>query len=156
MTPAVKVLEKAGVAFTLVEYEHDPRSPAYGEEAARALGLSPDEVFKTLLARFDDGRLVMAIVPVSTQLDLKALARAAGGRKATLADPADAERATGYVVGGISPLGQRKRLPVFLDASAEQLATLHVSGGRRGLEISLAPDDLARLTGARCAPLARR
>ncbi|CAM3612414.1 Cys-tRNA(Pro) deacylase [Halomonas lysinitropha] len=156
MTPAVKLLEKAGVAFSLVEYEHDPRSPAYGEEAAQALDLSPEEVFKTLLARLDDGRLVMAMVPVSAQLDLKALARAAGGRKATLAETADAERATGYVVGGISPLGQRKRLPAFLDASAEHLASLHVSGGRRGLEISLAPNDLARLTGARCVPLARR
>lgn len=156
MTPAVKVLEKAGVAFTLAEYDHDPRSPAYGEEAARALGLSPEAVFKTLLARLDDGRLVMAMVPVSAQLDLKALARAAGSRKASLADPAEAERATGYVVGGISPLGQRKRLPAFLDASAERLATLHVSGGRRGLEICLAPDDLARLTGACLAALARR
>lgn len=156
MTPAVKVLEQAGVAFTLAEYHHDPRSPAYGEEAARALGLSPDAVFKTLLARLDDGRLVMAIVPVSAQLDLKALARAAGGRKASLADPAEAERATGYVVGGISPLGQRKRLPAFLDIAAERLATLHVSGGRRGLEICLAPDDLARLTGARLTALARR
>lgn len=155
MTPAVKVLEKAGVAFTLAEYDHDPRSPAYGEEAARALGLSPEAVFKTLLARLDDGRLVMAMVPVSAQLDLKALARAAGSRKASLADPAEAERATGYVVGGISPLGQRKRLPAFLDAGAERLATLHVSGGRRGLEICLAPDDLARLTGARLAALAR-
>ncbi|MDR9439156.1 MAG: Cys-tRNA(Pro) deacylase [Halomonas sp.] len=156
MTPAVKVLEKAGVAFTLAEYDHDPRSPAYGEEAARTLGLSPDAVFKTLLARLDDGRLVMAIVPVSAQLDLKALARAAGGRKASLADPADAERATGYMVGGISPLGQKKRLPAFLDVAAEHLTTLHVSGGRRGLEICLAPDDLAHLTGARLAALARR
>lgn len=156
MTPAVKVLERAGVAFTLAEYDHDPRNPAYGEEAARALGLSPGAVFKTLLARLDDGRLVVAIVPVSAQLDLKALARAAGGRKARLAGPAEAERATGYVVGGISPLGQRKRLPAFLDAGAERLATLHVSGGRRGLEICLAPNDLARLTGARLAPLARR
>ncbi|MDI5919630.1 Cys-tRNA(Pro) deacylase [Halomonas sp. LR5S13] len=156
MTPAVKVLEQAGVAFTLAEYDHDPRSPTYGEEAARALGLSPEAVFKTLLARLDDGRLVMAMVPVSAQLDLKALARAAGSRKASLADPAEAERATGYVVGGISPLGQRKRLAAFLDISAERLATLHVSGGRRGLEICLAPDDLARLTGACLAALARR
>lgn len=156
MTPAVKVLEKAGVDFRLVEYQHDPRSPAYGEEAAQALGLSPEAVFKTLLARLDDGRLMMAMVPVSAQLDLKALARAAGARKARMAEPAEAERATGYVVGGISPLGQRKRLPAFLDASAEDLATLHVSGGRRGLEIGLAPDDLARLTGARLAALGRR
>jgi Cys-tRNA(Pro)/Cys-tRNA(Cys) deacylase len=156
MTPAVKVLETAGVTFHLESYEHDPRTPAFGEEAARALGLSADEVFKTLLARLDDGRLVMAIVPVSGQLDLKALARAAGARKARLADPAEAERTTGYVVGGISPLGQRKRLPAFLDASALGLEAIHVSGGRRGLEIRLAPGDLLRLTGAREAPLARR
>ncbi|MGM0537530.1 MAG: Cys-tRNA(Pro) deacylase [Pseudomonadota bacterium] len=155
MTPAVKVLERTGVAFTLAEYDHDPRRTAYGEEAARALGLSPDVMFKTLLARLDDGRLVMAIVPVSAQLDLKALARAAGGRKAQLADAADAERATGYVVGGISPLGQKKRLPAFLDVAAEALDTLYVSGGRRGLEIGLAPRDLARLVGARHAALAR-
>ncbi|MDR5868533.1 Cys-tRNA(Pro) deacylase [Halomonas koreensis] len=156
MTPAVKTLEKAGVAFSLASYEHDPRRPAYGEEAAEALGLDPDRVFKTLLARLDDGLLAMAIVPVSAQLDLKALARAAGARKAVMAEPAEAERATGYVVGGISPLGQKKRLPAYLDASAEPLERLHVSGGRRGLEIALAPADLARLTGARFAPLARR
>ncbi|WP_416139282.1 Cys-tRNA(Pro) deacylase [Halomonas sp. HK25] len=155
MTPAVKQLEKAGVAFTLAEYAHDPRTPAYGEEAARALGLSPDEVFKTLLAKLDDGRLAVAIVPVSRQLDLKALARAAGARKATMAEAEEAQRATGYVVGGISPLGQKRRLATFLDESAESLAAIHVSGGRRGLEIRLAPTDLARLTGARLAPLAR-
>lgn len=156
MTPAIKQLERAGASFTLADYAHDPRSPAYGEEAARALGLSPDEVFKTLLAKLDDGRLAVAIVPVSGQLDLKALARAAGARRAVMAEPAEAQRATGYLVGGISPLGQKRRLPTFLDASAEALPTLNVSGGRRGLEIRLAPADLIRLTGARLAPLARR
>ncbi|TDB01276.1 Cys-tRNA(Pro) deacylase [Halomonas marinisediminis] len=155
MTPAVKQLEKAGIAFTLAEYPHDPRSPAYGEEAAQALGLSVDEVFKTLLARLDDGRLVVAIVPVSSQLDLKALARAAGARKARMAEGEEAQRATGYVLGGISPLGQKRRLPTFLDASVEVLASIHVSGGRRGLEICLAPADLLRLTGGRLAALAR-
>ncbi|MDI5985192.1 Cys-tRNA(Pro) deacylase [Halomonas sp. M4R5S39] len=155
MTPAVKALEKAGVAFSLASYEHDPRTPAYGEEAARALGLSPDEVFKTLLARLDDGRLVVAIVPVSGQLDLKALARAAGARKAVMAEAEAAERATGYVLGGISPLGQKKRLATFLDASAERFGAIHVSGGRRGLEIRLVPQDLMLLTGARLATLAR-
>lgn len=156
MTPAIKQLEKAGIAFTLAEYAHDPRSPAYGEEAARALGLSPDEVFKTLLARLDDGRLAVAIVPVSGRLDLKALARAAGARQAAMAEADEAQRATGYLVGGISPLGQKRRLATFLDASAEPLPAIHVSGGRRGLEIRLAPADLVRLTGARLAPLARR
>ncbi|WP_299232116.1 Cys-tRNA(Pro) deacylase [uncultured Halomonas sp.] len=155
MTPAVKQLEKAGIAFTLAEYPHDPRSPAYGEEAARALGLSVDEVFKTLVARLDDGRLAVAIVPVSSQLDLKALARVAGARKAQMAEGEEAQRATGYVLGGISPLGQKRRLPTFLDASAESLASIHVSGGRRGLEICLAPADLLRLTDGCLAGLAR-
>lgn len=155
MTPAVKQLEKAGIAFTLAEYAHDARSPAYGEEAARALALSTDEVFKTLLARLDDGRLAVAIVPVSHQLDLKALARAANARKARMADADEAQRATGYVVGGISPLGQKRRLATFLDASADALATIHVSGGRRGLEICLAPDALLKLTGGRLASIAR-
>lgn len=156
MTPAIKQLERAGVSFTLAEYAHDPRSPAYGEEAASALGLPPDEVFKTLLAKLDDGRLAVAIVPVSGQLDLKALARAAGARRAVMAEPAEAQRATGYLVGGISPLGQKRRLPTFLDESAEALPALNVSGGRRGLEIRLAPADLMRLTGARLTPLFRR
>lgn len=155
MTPAVKILKEARVDFSLTTYEHDPRAPAYGEEAARVLGLSPNEVFKTLLATLDDGRLVVGIVSVSAQLDLKALAKAAGGRKARLADAAEAERATGYVVGGISPLGQKQCLLTFLDASAEDLTAIHISGGRRGLEISLAHDDLVRLIHARMAPLAR-
>lgn len=155
MTPAVKVLERDGADFELRDYEHDPRAPAYGEEAARALGLDPDSVFKTLVARLDDGRLAVGIVPVSGQLDLKALARAAGARRATLAEPAEAERATGYVLGGISPLGQKKRLATFLDVSAETFERIHVSAGRRGLEIGLAPADLIRLSQARLVPLAR-
>ncbi len=154
MTPAIKALEKAGVAFDTSGYDHDPRRPAYGEEAAEALGLPAETVFKTLLARLDDGRLAMAIVPVPRRLDLKALARAAGARKARMAEPAEAERATGYVVGGISPLGQKKRLPAFIDASAEALPRFHVSGGRRGLELALDPRDLARLLSATFAPIA--
>lgn len=156
MTPAVRQLEREGVDFGLLSYDHDPRTPAYGEEAAQALGLDPQSVFKTLVARLDDGRLVVAMVPVAARLDLKALARAAGARKATLADAAEAERATGYVVGGISPLGQKRRLAAYLDASAEALETIHVSGGRRGLEIRLAPGELIRLSGARPADLTRR
>lgn len=155
MTPAVKVLERDGANFALHNYEHDPRAPAYGEEAARALGLDPHCVFKTLVARLDDGRMAVGIVPVSGQLDLKALARAAGARRASMAEPAEAERATGYVLGGISPLGQKKRLATFLDASAEAFEQIHVSAGRRGLEIELAPADLMRLCQARLAPLAR-
>ena len=160
MTPAIKALEKAGVAFEIRQYEHDGASHglgeiSYGEEAARALGLSPQQVFKTLLARLDDGRLVVAIVPVSGQLDLKALARAAGARKASMADPDEAQRATGYVLGGISPLGQKKRLATFIDSSAKTQDVMHVSAGRRGLEVSLAPGDLAGLLNARFAALSR-
>ncbi|SDM12629.1 Cys-tRNA(Pro)/Cys-tRNA(Cys) deacylase [Franzmannia pantelleriensis] len=155
MTPAIKALERAKIAYQLLEYPHDPRATAYGLEAAEALDLSPASVFKTLLARLDDDRLVVAMVPVNTQLDLKALARAAGARKASMADPGDAERATGFVVGGISPLGQKKRLATFIDTSVEGCDPVYVSGGRRGLEIALASADLIALTSARLAPLAR-
>jgi Cys-tRNA(Pro)/Cys-tRNA(Cys) deacylase len=126
---------------------------AYGPEAAQALGLEPGRVFKTLVAEVD-GALTVGVVPVSATLDLKALAAAVGGKRAKMADVAAAERVTGYVAGGISPLGQRKRLPTVVDASAQELPTLFCSGGRRGLEIELAPADLARLTGATFAPIA--
>ena len=154
MTPAVKALERAGVAFELREYAHDPRSRSFGLEAAEALGIDPVSVYKTLLARVDGSRLVVAIVPVSTTLNLKALARATGGKRAEMADPADAERATGYVVGGISPFGQKRRLQVVVDASVHGLERVHVSGGRRGLEIGLAAEDLVAVTGATVAALA--
>ncbi|MGY1452912.1 Cys-tRNA(Pro) deacylase [Streptomyces sp. SS8] len=153
-TPATVAATKAGVDFTLHSYEHDPAAPSYGEEAAEALGLDPGQVFKTLVADVD-GALTVAVVPVSGSLDLKALAAAAGGKRAAMADPATAERATGYVRGGISPLGQRKALPTVVDASAEGHATVCVSAGRRGLEIELAPADLVKLTGAVTAPIAR-
>ena len=154
MTPAVKALERAGVRFALREYAHDPRAGSYGLEAAEALGVDPESVFKTLLARLDGRELVVAIVPVSASLDLKALARAAGAKRAEMADPRDAERSTGYVLGGISPFGQKKRLRCVLDASADEHATVHVSGGRRGLEIAIAPGDLAAVTGAIDAAIA--
>ena len=140
--------------FTLHPYEHAVGAPSYGGEAADSLGLSPDEVFKTLVARVD-GRLVTAVVPVSGTLDLKALAAAVAGKKAAMAEPADAERATGYVVGGISPLGQRSRLPVVVDESALARDAVYVSAGRRGLQVRLAPADLVRVSGARTAPLRR-
>ena len=140
--------------FTLHPYEHAVGAPSYGGEAADSLGLSPDEVFKTLVARVD-GRLVTAVVPVSGILDLKALAAAVAGKKAAMAEPADAERATGYVVGGISPLGQRSRLPVVVDESALARDAVYVSAGRRGLQVRLAPADLVRVSGARTAPLRR-
>ncbi len=153
-TPATVALTKAGIAFTLHPYDHDPSAPSYGNEAAEALGLDPHEVFKTLLASVD-GRLVVAVVPVTGQLDLKALAAAVGGKKAVMADPADAERATGYVVGGISPIGQRRRLTTVVDESASALSTIYVSGGRRGLDIGLSPTDLLAVTGASYARIRR-
>ncbi len=154
-TPATIALTKAKVPFTVHAYDHDPASPSYGEEAASALGVPAERVFKTLVAAVD-GKLTVAVVPVSGSLDLKALAAAAGGKKAAMADPAEAERATGYVLGGISPLGQRKRLPTVVDITASDHATVHVSAGRRGLEIELAPADLVRLTAAVLAPVGRR
>ncbi len=151
-TPATVAVARAGVEHRLCEYDHDPSAPAYGLEAAEKLGADPARVFKTLVAEVDGG-LVVAVVPVTGSLSLKALAAAAGGRKAAMAEPAAAERATGYVVGGISPLGHRKRLPVYLDETMEGHETVLVSAGRRGLELELAPGDLARLAGATFAPL---
>jgi Cys-tRNA(Pro)/Cys-tRNA(Cys) deacylase len=153
VTPAVKLLEQRKVAHRVVSYHHDPSAASYGTEAAELLGVDPAHVFKTLLAQVDT-TLVVAVVPVTGQLDLKALARAAKGKKATMADPGVAERTTGYVVGGISPLGQRKRLATYIDDSALALDELYVSGGRRGLEIALAPADLVSVLGATVAPLA--
>ncbi len=142
------------MTFATHTYAHDPKHESYGLEAAEALGLDPAAVFKTLVADVD-GKLTVAIVPVEHQLDLKALARAVDGKKAQMADVKHAERTTGYVAGGISPLGQKKRLPTVLDDSALALATIHVSGGRRGLEIELAPADLLALTSGVAAPIAR-
>lgn len=155
MTPAVTRLLALGVAHQLVSYDHDPGAASYGTEAADALGLDPATVFKTLLAQLSGSppRLVVAVVPVTTQLDLKSLARAAGAKKAKMADPDVAERATGYVVGGISPIGQKTSLETYIDNSAMALECIHVSGGRRGLEIALAPVDLVTVTEGRVHPL---
>ncbi|MGW2114865.1 Cys-tRNA(Pro) deacylase [Streptomyces zhihengii] len=153
-TPATVALTAAGTPFTVRSYDHDPASPSYGEEAAEALGVPPARVFKTLVADVD-GALTVAVVPVAGQLDLKALASAVGGKRAVMADPAAAERTTGYVRGGISPLGQRKRLPTVLDASAWEHETICVSAGRRGLEVELAAEALRTLTSAVRAPIAR-
>ncbi len=149
-TTATIALKRAGVPFTVHEYVHDPRHQSYGLEASQALGVAAERVFKTLVAEVD-GMLVVGVVPVEGKLDLKALAGACGGKKAAMAQVTAAERATGYVAGGISPVGQRKRLPVVLDASAMGFATVFCSGGRRGLEIELAPADLVRVTGATVA-----
>ena len=153
-TPATVALTRAGVPFSLHEYAHDPRADSFGLEAAEALGVDPDRVFKTLLAQVD-GRLAVAVVPVSGQLDLKALARALGASRAVMADPAAAERATGYVVGGISPVGQKRPHPTVVDDTALGHDTVLVSGGRRGLDLELSPDDLVRATGAVVAPVGR-
>ncbi len=147
-TPATALLTRHGVEHTAHEYTHDPRSRAYGDEAAEALGVEAQRIFKTLVASVDGGRLVLAVVPVAASLDLKALAVALGAKRAALADPAAAERATGYVRGGISPLGGRKRLPVVIDVGAQALPTMFVSGGRRGLQVELAPADLVAVAGA--------
>ena len=152
-TPATAALSAAGVPFTLRPYEHHPDAANFGEEAAAALGVEPTRIFKTLVADLA-GKLVVGIVPVAGQLDLKALAGVLGGKKATMADPALAARSSGYVLGGISPIGQRTRLPTVLDSSAEAYPTILVSAGRRGLQVELAVIDLVRLTGATVAPIA--
>jgi Cys-tRNA(Pro)/Cys-tRNA(Cys) deacylase len=153
-TPATVAAGRAGIAFTLHPYEAAGGDESYGQAAADALGVPHDRLFKTLVAEVD-GDLTVAVVPVSATLDLKALAAAAGGKRAAMADPAQAERVTGYVRGGISPLGQRKSLPTVVDASASAFPTIYVSAGRRGLQIELAPADLVRLTGAVTAGVAR-
>ncbi|WP_309076274.1 Cys-tRNA(Pro) deacylase [Paenarthrobacter sp.] len=151
-TPATAALAAAGVPFVLHPYAHDPSASSYGLEASEVLGIEPERVFKTLMVEVE-GRLAVAIVPVSGNLDLKSVAAALGAKKAAMADPKAAERRTGYVLGGISPLGQRQASPTVLDESAMDLATLLVSGGRRGLDIELAPADLIRLTKAITAPI---
>jgi Cys-tRNA(Pro)/Cys-tRNA(Cys) deacylase len=153
-TPATVALTKAGIAWTPHTYDHDPAAASYGLEAAVALGVDAQRVFKTLVASVD-GRLTVAVVPVTGQLDLKALATAVDGKRAEMADPAAAERTTGYVRGGISPLGQRKPLPTVLDESATAYDTVFVSGGRRGFDVELDPRDLVRLTSARVAAIGR-
>ena len=157
-TPATRALAAAGVAYTEHPYEHDPSAPSYGLEAAEAIGVTPARVYKTLLAQTDlpaNHGLVVGIVPVTGQLDLKALAAAVGAKKATMADPALAERTTGYVVGGISPIGQKRALTTVLDSSALSHTTVFVSGGRRGLDLELPPSDLVALTSATVADIGK-
>jgi Cys-tRNA(Pro)/Cys-tRNA(Cys) deacylase len=153
-TPATIALERAGIAFTRRTYTHDPAAASYGMEAAEALDLPPARVLKTLLVTVPSG-LAVAIVPVDGTLDLKAMAAALAAKSATMADPVAAERATGYVLGGISPIGQRRALPTVLDQSATAHPTVFVSGGRRGFDIELAPTDLIRITGAVTAAIGR-
>lgn len=153
-TPATVALDKAGIAYTPHAYEHDAANTNFGLEAATVLGLDPEQVFKTLLADLD-GALVVAIVPVNGKLDLKALATALGGKKAAMADPSLAERKTGYIVGGISPIGQKNAHPTVLDETAELFDTIFVSGGRRGFDIELSPADLLAVTRGTVAAIGR-
>ncbi len=153
MTPAIRLLEETGIDHEVMAYDHDPATESYGQEAVESLGLDPSLVFKTLLATVDADETVVAVVPVERMLHLKSLAKAAGAKKAIMADPADAQRLTGYVVGGISPLGQRRQLRTFLDTSSQGLDRMLVSAGRRGVEIVLAPGDLAGLLNASFHPL---
>lgn len=153
-TPATVALTSAGIAFEVRSYAHDPAETDFGDEAARKLGIAAERVYKTLLVEVD-GALAVGVVPVSGMLDLKAIAAARGGKRAVMADPALAERKTGYVVGGISPLGQRTPLPTVIDGTARAFDTVLVSGGKRGFDIELAPDDLAQACGGVWAPIAR-
>lgn len=154
MTPAIHSAKQAGFAFQLHEYDHDAAALSYGLEAAAKLGVAVEQVFKTLVVKLDGKQLAVGVVPVNCQLGLKQIAKAAGAKKAAMAEPLEVERVTGYVLGGVSPLGQKRRLPTFIDHSAEACASIYVSAGRRGLEIELAPRDLATLSQATFVPLA--
>ena len=157
-TPATEALAAAGVAFTVTSYAHDPKERHFGDETIAVLGLDPARVFKTLLVDTHPGgrpELAVGVVPVAGKLDLKAIAAALGVKKAEMADPRDAERSTGYVVGGISPLGQKTQLPTVIDETALLFDTIFCSGGKRGLQLQLAAEDLARVLGATFAPIAR-
>ncbi|GGK41469.1 Cys-tRNA(Pro) deacylase [Aliivibrio fischeri] len=148
MTPATKLLKKAKIEHQVLEYHHDPKAQAYGLEAAEKLGLDQKEVFKTLVVQVDEKELVVGIIPVAEQLSMKLIAKAVKGKKAKMADPAVVQKTTGYVLGGVSPLGQKKRLKTVIDITAEYLETIYVSGGKRGLDIGLAPKDLQQVLNA--------
>ena len=148
MTPGINLARKQKIAHTVHEYTHDPDSESYGQEAADKLGVPASRVYKTLVVALDNKTLAVAVLPVSGMLSMKQVAKAAGAKKATMAPPADVERATGYVLGGVSPLGQKKRLKTIIDVSAADYDTVYISAGRRGLEIELSPDDLKTLTNA--------
>ena len=148
MTPAIEIARKHKIHHQVHEYAHDPAHQSYGQEASEKLGIDQSRVFKTLVARLDGRQLVVAVVPVSSQLSMKQLAKSAAAKKAAMADKAEVERVTGYVLGGVSPLGQKKRLPTYIDSSAQQFSSIYISAGRRGLEIELNPQDLQKLLAA--------
>ncbi len=148
MTPATKALDKAQIDYSIHEYQHDANTEAFGLEAAEKLNLEAELVFKTLIAQLDTAKLVVAIIPVAQKLNMKNLAKAAGAKKAAMANPQDVQRSTGYILGGVSPIGQKKSLPTFIDITAEKLSQMYVSGGRRGFDIGLSPTDLKMMTKA--------
>jgi Cys-tRNA(Pro)/Cys-tRNA(Cys) deacylase len=146
MTPGILAAQKAGVSFTVHEYDHDPAASSFGMEAAEKLGVPPERVFKTLVVKLDGKELAVGVIPVNSMLSMKAIAKAAGAKKAGMAEKAEVERSTGYVLGGVSPLGQKKRLRTFIDASAGGFSTVFVSAGKRGMDMELAPEELRSLT----------
>lgn len=148
VTPAVNIAKKAKIDFQIYSYSHDPSSQSYGLEASEKMGLPPEQVFKTLIVQIDARELVVAVIPVSSTLSMKQIAKAAGGKKAQMANAVDVERSTGYILGGVSPLGQKKRLRTFIDDTAQNFSTIFVSAGRRGLEIELSPLDLKTVCSA--------
>ena len=153
MTPAINTAKKSKISYTVHEYTHESASQAYGREAAQKLSLPENRVFKTLVVSFSTKEMAVGIIPVSSMLNMKLIAKAAGEKKASMAKPSDVERSTGYVLGGVSPLGQKKRLRTFIDSSAENFSTIYVSAGRRGLEIELNPVDLKKLTNGKFTTL---
>jgi len=155
MTPAIDQIKKAKIAYSVHEYTHSPSCSSYGEEAAEKLGLSIARVFKTLVIRLDDERLIIGILPVASMLNMKQIAKAAKAKKAVMAEKTLATKVTGYILGGVSPLGQKKKLPTFIDSSAANFPTIYISAGRRGLEIELRGEDLVELTGGVLAELCR-
>lgn len=154
MTPAVNLLKKAKIIYQIHQYKHDPNSKAYGEEAAEKLGVSYHRLFKTLVVSVGNSRMMVAVVPVSSYLDLKLFAMAVGAKKSRMADKKEVERITGYLLGGVSPLGQKRRLPTIIDESALNQETIFISAGRRGLQVELSPKDLENLTGAKFSKIA--
>ena len=153
MTPAITLLKKKRISHSLHQYKHDPQASSYGLEAAEKLQLDPRQVFKTLVVELDNRKLAVAIIPVKAMLNMKRIAKAAGAKKAQMAEPKRVEKSTGYILGGVSPLGQKKRLPTAIDISAEEFPTIYISAGKRGLDIEIQPGDLAMLTEAKFAQL---
>ena len=153
MTPAIDLAKQQGIAYTVHHYQHEPASVSYGLEAAEKLGVKPERVFKTLVLQLDGKQLAVAVLPVNQQLSMKLAAKALGAKKAEMANAADVMRSTGYVLGGVSPLGQKKPLPTLIDNSAQQFASIYISAGKRGLEIELAAEDLRRLLDAQFAAI---